>query len=283
MHPNGYIGRKMHISGLQQEPALIIAAFGSSKKSQPALDLFRRQLKVRFPDREIFWGYTSEIIRKKLGLPGVHETLAQVESQGFRKAVVQPLHIFPGSEYRHLAETCEYFPGLRVFLGETLLHRWKYVNDILAVVEQDFFSADRGCNLLALHGTSLTADPVNSGYLGLERLVLDRYPNVFAASVEGVPDFRSVFARLTRENIMSQYKRVRIIPMMYLTGFHVENDLMGDQDSWRTMLEEHGLEVECPERSHGNEKCFKGLGFYPEVAQTFIQRLERGLELADHF
>jgi sirohydrochlorin cobaltochelatase len=55
------------------------------------------------------------------------------------------------------------------------------------VLEEDFLAPETGTNLLALHGTPLAADPVNIVYLGLERLVADLYPNVLAASIEGVP------------------------------------------------------------------------------------------------
>ena len=108
MHQHGYIGRKMRLPKLEEKPAVIIAAFGSSSKAGEALDIFRKKVTASFPEHNIFWAYTSEIIRKKMGLPGLQETLAKVESQGFRKAVVQPLHIFPGTEYQQLQETCAY-------------------------------------------------------------------------------------------------------------------------------------------------------------------------------
>ena len=124
MHQHGYIGRKMRLPDLKAKPALIIAAFGSTNRGKAAIDIFRERVEKEFPEYTKFWAYTSEIIRKKMGLPSLQETLAKVEAMGYRKAVVQPLHIFPGTEYQQMAETCEYFPGLRVLLSETLLHRW---------------------------------------------------------------------------------------------------------------------------------------------------------------
>jgi len=144
-----------------------------------------------------------------------------------------------------MAETCEYFPGLRVFLSETLLHRWDFIKKILDVVEPGFLPPEEGLNLLALHGTPLAADPVNIVYLGLERLVTDLYPNVLAASVEGVPDHEAVLARIKRLNLASKYRKVKIIPMMYLAGLHAEEDLMGGENSWRAALDDMGFAVEC--------------------------------------
>lgn len=282
MHQHGYIGRKMRLPKLKEKPAIIIAAFGSSSRAKTALEIFRKRLEQEFPEYETFWAYTSEILRRKIGLPSLQETLAQVEATGFRRAVVQPLHIFPGTEYKQMAETCEYFPGLRVLLSETLLHRWDFIKEILDVVKQEFLPQEEGLNLLALHGTPLSADPVNTVYLGLERLVRDLYPNVLAASIEGVPDHEAVLARIKRLNLADQYQKVKIIPMMYLAGLHAEEDLMGKDKSWRTALVEMGFAVKCSTVMK-DEEYFKGLGYYPEVIDYFIERLRRSLTLSRHY
>lgn len=283
MNPNGYIGRKMRIPALREKPAVVIAAFGSSRRARGVLEIFNKRFTEEFADYELFWAWTSEIIRKKMGLPGLQETLAEVEAAGFRKAVVQPLHIFPGTEYRQMEETCGYFPGLRVFLSESLLHRWPFVKEILQVMEHEFLGPDEGLNLLALHGTPLASDPVNTIYLGLERMVADLYPNVIAASVEGVPDHEAVFAAMRRRNLAGRYARIKIIPMMFLAGLHAEEDLMGEGESWRSCLEDMGFSVECPMVEHEGHEYFKGLAWYPEVASFFMERLRRSLELVRYY
>ncbi len=280
MHPQGYIGRKMQLPRLKETPAIVIAAFGSTTSARAALDIFEARLTETFPNHDIFWAYTSEIIRKKTGLPSLQETLARVEAQGFRRAVVQPLHVFPGTEYRQMEETCVYFPGLRVFMGETLFHRWPFIRQVLAVLEPDFLPPEQGLNLLALHGTPLAADPVNIVYLGLEKLVKDRYPNVLAAAIEGIPDHEAVFVRMKQQGLADRFTQARIIPMMYFAGMHARDDLMGPEDSWRTVLEAMGFTVDCPMVRHGQKPLFKGLAHYPEVIGFLLERLERTLALA---
>lgn len=283
MDKHGYIGRKMRLPKLQDKPAIIIAAFGSTNRAAAALDQFKNDVSVRYPEDTIYWAYTSEIIRKKLGLPSLQQTLAQVEGDGFRKAVVQPLHVFPGTEYQQLAETCSFFPGMRVFLSETLLHRWDFVLEILDAMEPELLSPEQGLNLMALHGTPLAADPVNIIYLGLERLLADRYANVLAATVEGVPEHQALFARMARQQLAARYQRIKIIPMMYFAGIHAEDDLMGQGDSWRSSLETMGFSVECPRIEVQGESYFKGLAYYPEVNQGFLARLERTLKLVAYY
>ena len=284
MQHYGYIGRKMRLPRLKEKPAVVIAAFGTSSRGRAAVDLFQQKLEQSFPDYEYFWAYTSEIIRKKFDLPGLQETLAKVEASGYRKAVVQPLHIFPGTEYQQLIETSYYFPGLRTIVSETLCHRWDFVREVLDVMEVEFLPDEEGLNLLALHGTPLTADPVNTVYLGLERIVADLYTNVMVASIEGVPDHGAVLRRIERqEGPVSKHKRIRIIPMMYYAGMHVEEDLMAEEDSWREHLEKFGFSVECPTITHDHQEYFKGLAFYPKCLDFILERLERSLELARYY
>jgi sirohydrochlorin cobaltochelatase len=280
MHQYGYIGRKMRQPRLQEKPAIIIAAFGSSSRAKEPLALFSERFRKEFPDEEPYWAFTSDIIRKKSNLPGLQETLAKVEAAGYRKAIVQPLHVFPGTEYQQMAEICSFFPGIRVFLSETLFHRWDFIRQTLAVLEEDFISPDIGINLLALHGTPLAADPVNIVYLGLEKLVSDLYPHVLAASIEGVPNHEALLARIGRQGGAKRFARVRIIPMMYFAGMHVEHDLMGDTGSWRSALEEMGIIVDGVTADDGTG-FFKGLAHYPQVLSFLMERLQRTLRLAD--
>ena len=283
MHQNGYIGRKMRLPELKKNPALVIVIFGSSSRGKIALQLFEKKLEEKFPEHDVFWAYTSEIIRKKYHLPSPQETLAQVETAGYRKAVVQSLHIFPGTEYQQLCETCTFFPGLRIIVGETLCHRWDFIREILDVVSKEFLSEEQGLNLLALHGTPLAADPVNIVYLGLEHLVSARYENVIAASIEGIPDHAAMLMKLERHNSSQKYKQIKIIPMMFLAGMHVEDDLMGKQNSWRTILEKQGHIVECPIVSYDEQNYYKGLAFYQECLDFFTMRIERAMSLMAHY
>jgi sirohydrochlorin cobaltochelatase len=268
---------------LQDKPAIILTAFGSTSRGKNALQMFIDRVQSEYNDHTIYNAYTSTIIRKKEGLPSLHEVLAQAEGDGFRRAVVQPLHVFPGTEYQQMAETCEYFPGLRVFLGETLMHRWDFIEEILEVIEREFLSPDEGLNLIALHGTPLAADPVNVVYLGLERVLSGRYDNVLAASVEGIPDFTSLVRKLKRKQAVQQWPVIKIVPLLYLAGIHVEDDLMGDKESWRTELESLGFSVSCSTITHNDCSFFKGLGFYPEIVEFYIDRLRRVIELSSYY
>nr|WP_319392169.1 sirohydrochlorin cobaltochelatase [uncultured Desulfobacter sp.] len=279
MHQHGYIGRKMRQPRLKEQPAIVIAAFGSSSRGQHAMDSVEAQLTEQFSDYDIYWAYTSEIIRRKKGLPSLLEILGKVEADGYRKAVVQPLHVFPGTEYQQVKESSLYFPGLRVVMGETLCHRWDFVEQVIEEVSKDFLTGEKEMNLLALHGTPLAADPVNMVYMGIDHLVSGLYDNVYAATVEGIPNINSVAGHIRRAHAQQGFTRIRLIPMMFLAGIHVEDDLMGPEDSWRCMFEDMGMAVDCPTTFIGGNEYFKGLAFRKKCICFFCQRLERALKI----
>lgn len=264
----------------REHPAIIITAFGSSKRGRAVFSRFHHKIVQRYTEHDVYWAYTSKIIRQKTGDQGLRETLAHLQTAGYLRAVVLPLQVFPGSEYRRICATVADFPELGVVIGETLMHRWNFVRDTLSVMERDFLQPGEGLNLLALHGTPKTTDPVNSSYLGLEKLVTEKYENVLAAALEGVPDLEAVIAKIAREMMVKGYLKVRILPMLLVAGMHVEQDLMGDEASWKNRLEQLGLTVECQRVEYSGESYFKSLISYPEIEEFYLQRLEAALRIA---
>lgn len=282
---------------LKKEPAIIIAAFGTTTKARVTYDFFEAQLRKELPEKyrhlKIVWAFTSEIVRERvnarfekagnderyLSLPQV---LANLENEGYRKVAVQSLHIFPGQEFEDLEREIAAFRmiGLHIEYGGTLLHEWPWVFATVDVLEKEFLAPSEGYNVLVAHGTPETFAGSNATYLGLDRYLSRKYPNVVAGGVDGV---------LTREQALdvvkaSPLKRARLIPFMYVAGDHIMNDIMGetpDKDgdlSWALELERAGVKVDTVYIEYRGERCFKGLGFYEEINRRYIGQLVENLK-----
>lgn len=264
------------------QPAIVIAAFGSTRSGRAVFKSLHKQLARKYGEKRIHWAYTSKIIRRKTGGAGLQETLAAIESAGYTQALVLPLQLFPGGGYQRIQERVQErlrcFPGVRIVTGETLMHRWAYVKDVLAVVEQDFLRPGEGLNLVVLHGAPVTSDPANGICLGMAELVRDRYANVVAASLEGVPDQEAVLQKMTRRGMADTYRRIRLVPLLYTAGMHVEDDLMGQGNSWKTRLQAMGFEVDCLTTKYEGETFYKSLASYREIETLWLKRVERGLQ-----
>ena len=286
---------------LKKDPAIVIAAFGTTTKAQATYDFFEEQLKKDLPPKyrnyEVRWAFTSEIVRErankkfaKAGIKKKYRSLAQVisnlEDEGYRKIVVQPLHIFPGIEYEHVLDMSEGLRevfkdfDLRIIVGEPLLQYWWDMRRVVDALKKDLIPSQKGCNVLAAHGTGETAVGSNSTYLGLDRMLSLEFDNTFLGSVEGITSSEDAMARAKA----CKAKKVRFIPFMYVAGDHIMNDIMGtepDKDgelSWSLEMKKAGFATESTMAKYKDLEYFKGLGFYPEINSIYIEGIVRLLK-----
>ena len=99
------------------------------------------------------------------------------------------------------------------------------------------------------------------GYLeGSENL-----KNVFIATVEGFPELDDIIPQIEAAKL----KKLYVTPLMLVAGDHATNDMAGDDDSWKNILESKGFEVEC---------TVKGLGEYDEVCDLYLEHLSKLLK-----
>jgi sirohydrochlorin cobaltochelatase len=286
---------------LKKDPAIVIAAFGTTTEAMVTFDFFEEQLRKDLPDRykklRIEWAFTSEIVReranekfKKAGINKRFRSLAQVisdlEDEGYRKIVVQPLHIFPGIEYESvlrmiegLREAFQDF-DLRIKVGIPLLAHWEDLKATVEALKEELLPPSEGCNILVAHGTGETMNGANITYLGLERIVNVYYPNVFIGTVEGIQTRTEAFKKAHQCNP----KKIRFVPFMFVAGDHIMNDIMGqkpDDDgnlSWALEMKRAGFDVEAPTVEYKGKTYYKGLGFYTELDKIFVKSIVRTLK-----
>ncbi|MBO5496780.1 MAG: sirohydrochlorin cobaltochelatase, partial [Oscillospiraceae bacterium] len=85
--------------------------------------------------------------------------------------------------------------------------------------------------------------------------------NYYVGTVEATPSVEDVLAKVQAGN----YKRVVLRPMMIVAGDHANNDMAGpDEDSWKSIFESAGYEVEC---------VLEGLGQLPEVHRIILDHV----------
>ncbi len=286
---------------LKKDPAIVIAAFGTTTKAFATFDYFEEQLRRELPDQyknlRIEWAFTSEIVRErankkfaKAGIPKRLRSLAQVisnlEDEGYRKIVVQPLHIFPGIEYESVLAMVEGLEeafkeyDVRIKLGSPLLTHWEDMEATVEALQPELLSPSEGCNILVAHGTGETMNGANISYLGLERIVNAYYDNVIIGTVEGIHTRTEALKRAKECKV----ERIRFVPLMFVAGDHIMNDIMGEEPeedgelSWALEMKEAGFKVETPTVTYKGREYFKGLGFYPEINRIFIRSIVRTLK-----
>ena len=93
-------------------------------------------------------------------------------------------------------------------------------------------------------------------YLGRE--------NVYVGTVEWFPGLDYIEKRLKTKKI----KKVHLMLMMIVAGDHAQNDLAGEEDSWKSELLEKGYEV---------SEAITGMGLLDGIPQLYVERMKKNL------
>lgn len=230
--------------------ALLVVSFGTSfpKSRKKAIDCLEADLRDRFPSRDFFHAYTSDVIRQiiekkeKLHIPSVEEAMQMIAEQGYDDLLVQPTHVIDGIENHNMKQTVLFYrekiPCIKI--GEPLLaDDSDYEACVKAVMKEWKSDLTKDTAILLMgHGTS---HEKNSCYERLNHSFMKQgYANVYVGTVEALPDLEELIKRIKP----LPYRRIIIAPFMLVAGDHAHNDMAGDEeDSWKRVLEKEGFEV----------------------------------------
>ena len=100
-------------------------------------------------------------------------------------------------------------------------------------------------------------------------LTQDGFKNYYVGTVEAEPSLDDVLAKVKEGG----YKKVVLEPLMVVAGDHANNDMAGDdEDSWKSVFEAEGFEVECLIRGLGENEDIRKI--YTDHAQKAIESLK---------
>ena len=247
---------------------MLVVSFGTSYNDsrEKTIGAIENAIADANPDCEVRRAFTSQIIidklkeRDGLEIDNVEEALDRLVADGVKKLVVQPTHVMSGYEYDDLAaavdEYAESFGA--VAMGAPLLTAdadYERVADALIAATADK-SADDTAIVFMGHGTEHNANAV---YTKLQQTFSEKGAvNCFVGTVEATPSLDDVMSSL----MLGNYRKAVLEPLMVVAGDHANNDMAGDEeDSWKSVMEAGGFEVEC---------LLRGMGEIPEIQQIYV-------------
>ncbi len=257
--------------------AILVVSFGTSYNDnrKVTIEAIEDAIGKACPDYQVRRAFTSQIIIDKLKerdgliIDNVEEALDKAEKDGITNLVVQPTHLMDGYEYTDLAHALKNYEGRfdKVVLGEPLLSSSEDFDEVMKAVTEKTSSYDDGETAVCFMGHGTEADS-NRVYADMQdRLTAEGYGNYYIGTVEAEPTLDDVLALLKEKGI---YKRVVLEPLMVVAGDHANNDMAGDEkDSWKTILENEGYEVEC---------VLEGLGQIPAIQDIYVKHVLAAVE-----
>jgi sirohydrochlorin cobaltochelatase len=164
-------------------PAIVLAAFGTTTAAFDTYSHFEEKVKERFPGYEIRWAFTSHKVRDKVAkekgqkLNDLATTLRELTAAGYTRLVIQSLHIVPGEEWdKKVVQVSREIPGLKVALGKPLLSSPKDQERVLQTLAQTFpKDLEHTAVVLMAHGSP--SPEGTATYLAFSRWLRARYPH----------------------------------------------------------------------------------------------------------
>ena len=138
---------------------------------------------------------------------------------------------------------------------------------VVAAITEKTASYDDGETAICFMGHGTEAES-NAVYAKLQdKLTEAGYENYYIGTVEAEPSLDTVVAAI---NEKGTYKKVILEPLMVVAGDHANNDMAGtEEDSWRTVIEGEGYEVEC---------VIEGLGQIPAIQDIYVEHTQAAID-----
>lgn len=256
--------------------AILVVSFGTSygETRKKTIDVIEDEIHKNFNDYSIFRAFTSKVIIKKLfkmhniKIDTVEESLEKILGKGITDLIVQPTHIINGIENDIMINTINNYKSKfnSIKLGSPLLTETKDYENLIESIMVEFKNLNEDEVLLLMgHGS---AHHANSAYPALDHMFkIQGYKNVYVCTMEGYPEIHHILDALKD----LKPKRVHLAPLMIVAGDHAINDMSSDEeDSWKTILENHNLNVLCH---------LKGLGEYESIRKIYIDHIRNAKSL----
>jgi len=233
-----------------EKQAILLVAFGTTlQRAAEAFSRFESATKVRFPDTEIRWAYTSAIVRRKLAEQGeakesVGEALERLVCDGYRTIAVQSLHTIAGAEYHKMLREISVFrhkplaQNVVVKVGSPLLAGYGDVQRVAQTLIQEAVPERNSSDALIYMGHGSERHASDLAYVALASMLNNIDKRAWLGTVEGHPTLADVVAQCKAADI----KKAWLVPFMAVAGDHALNDMAGDEeDTWVSVLTKEGI------------------------------------------
>ncbi len=253
---------------MRNNTPIVLAAFGTTSRALDTYSFIDMAIKQSFPEHPVRWAYTSRMVRSHMkakhraNMKDPRQVLNDLSAKGHDWAVVQSMHLISGHEfYRLLDEVRE--GVVRTSIGLPLLTSPKDYRQLADAIMGNGLPDNGTATVLVGHGTD---HPAWTAYPALRQIIQGTGANIHVATVEGDAAMEETIQAV----VQSGARHVRLMPLMLVAGVHLQEDIAGDEDSWKRAFLDAGLEVTVEKN---------GLGKHPAVVDIFVRHIREALAI----
>lgn len=236
-----------------EKSPIIFVASGTTASTVDTYRQMEEALAAPFPGHPRHWAFSSRVIRRRLesqGRPSAPTPVAVLEAlerQGYRRVVMQSLHLICGEEFHHMARAAA-GSSLEVRIGMPLLAQPEDFEAVAVWLENIRPQALDAALVLVGHGT---AHPSWTAYAVLAQSMAARFgASIQLGLLKGMPTLEAIAAR----SVAAGIQQIILRPFMLVAGTHFKRDVAGAQEtSWRERLKKHGMEVSLDAQALGTQ------------------------------
>lgn len=244
--------------------AIVVVSVGTRerKEEEKTIVAIEKQLQAAFPNCDVYPAYSSRVIlqkRKEQGetVHSVIEVLEYLQKAGYQNVYCQPLYLTTGKINAQLSVDVQPFQKMfSIFkVGKPLLENKEAIPAFWNAI-QHVCSCSEVAYLWMGHGPH----PI---YQVLKDWIQQQgYSNVFLATLKGEPSFDAVLREIQHTN----YRKVVLVPLMLVAGWHAQVDMIGtkNKNSWEQVLKRCGYQTEA---------ILQGFGADPAIQQLYVERI----------
>ncbi len=250
-----------------KDRAIVLSTFGVPASVPVTCAYAEEKFLKRFPDEDFFMAFPS----REQGVENRHEgmscdstwhVLEKLKKEGYKKIVFQSLHIVPGMEFEKETKEVEK-SHLCVSVGMPLLS--SEIDCYRALDAMSDRIPDPEDCITVFVGSGTTHSGAGTMYMQFAGCVKAKYnKNVHVCLTDGVLFWESALGEIKR----SEIKKIKFIPLMFVAGEQMKNDLFGSHNNaWKSQL--NGYEI------NGSEK---GLGFNEKILEIYFDHLQNAMD-----
>jgi len=154
----------------------------------------------------------------------------------------------------------------KIAVGQPLLTTDEDFEKVIGIITDATKEYDDGETAIIFMGHGTEADS-NGVYAKMQEMITaDGFENYYIGTVEATPSLDDV-VKAAKDG---GYKKVVLEPLMIVCGDHANNDMAGDEeDSWKSVFEKEGFEVEC---------VLRGLGELPGIQEMIAAHAQEAVD-----
>lgn len=252
---------------------LLVTSFGTTYEDtcEKNIAAVEEHLARSFSDFEVRRAFTSGIVIRTLAERGVFvddvpAALKRAANDGFAEVVIAPTHLLYGKEYEKIhRQTAESQPAFEsaILIAKPLIANTDDMQTLIRMLSDAFPVTDKVAVAMMGHGSKHHVNPIYAALQTAFRLI--GRDDIFVGTAETWPGIAEIVMQLKERS----YEKVMLTPLMLVAGDHATIDEASDEDeSWKTILQNEGYEVEV---------VMRGLGEYLPTRELYAAHVKEVL------